>query len=70
MLLVTIKQCANKQRSINRMIQMEAEPKQLVDPRMTRLCEAGTEKYYYVDLANFDIQLYPGRYDLPKGGIL
>jgi len=52
------------------MIQMETEPKQLIDPRLTEFVEAGTARRYYGNLANFDIQLYPGRYDLPRGGIL
>jgi hypothetical protein len=52
------------------MIQMETDPKQLIDPRLTVFTEAGTQRTYFVNLANFDIQLYPGRYDLPRGGIL
>jgi len=59
-----------KQRSVNRMIQMEMEPKQLIDPRMTELSEAGTGRRYYVNLMNFDIQLFSGQYNLPRGGVL
>ena len=59
-----------KQRSVNRMIQMEMEPKQLIDPRMTELFEAGTGRRHYVNLMNFDIQLFPGQYNLPRGGVL
>ena len=59
-----------KQRSVNRMIQMEMEPKQLIDPRMTELIEARTGRRYFVDLTNFDIQLFPGQYNLPRGGVL
>jgi len=52
------------------MIQMEMEPKQLIDPRMTELFVAGTGRRYYVNLMNFDIQLFPGQYNLPRGGVL
>jgi hypothetical protein len=54
------------------MIQMEMEPKQLIDPQLTQLSAAGDRgpEKYFVNLANFDIQLYPGRYGLPRGGIL
>ena len=59
------------QRSVNRMVQMEMDPKHLIDPRLTRFIQAGSsDKSYYVNLTTFDIQLHPGRYDLPRGGIL
>lgn len=52
------------------MIQMESEPKQLVDPGVTEFWESGKTRKYYVNLANYDIQLHPGQYNLPQGGIL
>jgi hypothetical protein len=55
---------------MNRMIQMEMEPKELLDPRLTELLEAGTDRKYYVNLTDFNIQLFPGQYKLPRGGIL
>lgn len=53
------------------MVQMEMDPKRLIDPRLTRFKQAGASgSDYYVNLTTFDIQLYPGRYDMPRGGIL
>lgn len=53
------------------MVQMEMNPKVLMDPRLTRFTQAGPSGGdYYVNLTTFDIQLRPGRYDLPRGGIL
>lgn len=53
------------------MIQMEMAPKRLIDPRLTRFMQAGPGGgEYFVNLTTFDIQLYPGRYDMPRGGIL
>jgi hypothetical protein len=60
------------QRSVNRMIQMENNPKQLINPQLTELIECGRpgKSKYYVNLANFDIQVRPVPYSLPRGGIL
>jgi len=52
------------------MLQMEIQPRQLIDPRFTQLVEAGRQGVYHVNLANFDIQLRPVPYVLPRGGIL
>lgn len=50
---------------------MEMEPGLLVDPRFTEFEQAGRPgHHYYVNLSTFDIQSYPGQYDLPRGGIL
>ncbi|WVQ72084.1 hypothetical protein IAR50_001629 [Cryptococcus sp. DSM 104548] len=57
-------------RSVAKMMQMETQPKRLVDPLFTPLEEAGTDKTYYVNLSNWDIQRHPGWYDLPRGGVL
>ncbi|OCF32745.1 hypothetical protein I316_05666 [Kwoniella heveanensis BCC8398] len=52
------------------MVQMETQPRRLVDPLFTRFTEAGRETTYYINLRNWDIQRNPGWYDLPRGGIL
>jgi hypothetical protein len=50
---------------------MEMEPKQLIDARYTKFRQSGDRRsFYYVNLANYDIQIHVGRYDLPRGGIL
>ncbi|ORY35502.1 P-loop containing nucleoside triphosphate hydrolase protein [Naematelia encephala] len=57
-------------RSVAKMLQMETQPKRLVDPIFTPLHEEGRDGVYYVNLTTWDIQRHPGWYDLPRGGIL
>ncbi|WVQ95089.1 hypothetical protein IAU59_002183 [Kwoniella sp. CBS 9459] len=57
-------------RSVAKMVQMETQPRRLVDPAFTAFREAGRDAEYYINLNNWDIQRYPGWYELPKGGIL
>lgn len=54
------------------MIQMETEPRHLVDPYFHQLFEAGRPQHseYYINLHTWVITKHPGRYDLPRGGIL